>query len=325
MGNGMKRMRPRVNQGGRLAVRLQDLGQRLSFIILVCAALVLLLAGRTETERMEVFRSALSDFTAPLLEVSSRPVQVLRASFEQFDQYFNTLEENQILRARLARLQTWHSLALKLENENKEFRSLLNAQDVPEAPFISARVIGDLGSPFVHTVLINAGQKLGIQKGMPVIGSEGLIGQVVSAGQQVSRVLLLSDLNSRVHVRLETSGYHSVLAGDNEVQPQLFFLPARANVAVGDRLVTSGHGGVFPPDIPVGKISSLNGGASGNEVRVQTFSDEHRLTFVRVLQYRGHEAPPGTIGVTPVEARSKTNGGEAINESDVSPAIKREQ
>lgn len=294
----MTRLRPRIDQGGgRLAVRLQDLGQRLSFVILVLAAIILLLAGRAETERMEVFRTALSDFTAPLLEISSRPIQALRSGFENVDQYFNTLEENRILRAKLERLQAWHALALKLEHENKEFRSLLNAQDVPESPFISARVIGDLGSPFVHTVLINAGQKHGLQKGMPVVGSDGLIGQVVSAGKQVARVLLLSDLNSRVPVRLETSGYQAVLAGDNEVQPQLFYLPARAKVQVGDRVVTSGHGGVFPPGIPVGQVSSLDAGASKSEIRIQTFSDEHRLSFVRVLQYNGHESPPGTVGV----------------------------
>ncbi len=293
----MTKLRPRIDQGGgRLAIRLQDLGQRLSFVILVSAAIILLLAGRTETERMEVFRSALSDFTAPILEISSRPIQALRAGYEEVDLYFNTLEENRALRAKLERLQAWQALALKLQNENKEFRSLLNAQDFPESPYISARVIGDLGSPFVHTVLINAGQKHGVEKGMPVVGAEGLIGQVVSAGNKVSRVLLLSDLNSRVPVRLEASGYQSVLAGDNEVNPQLFYLPARAKIAVGDRLVTSGHGGVFPPGIPVGKVISLKNNASKTEIRVQTFTDEHRLSFVRVLQYHGAESPPGTIG-----------------------------
>lgn len=306
----MTRRRARIDQGGRLAVRLQDVGQRLSFLILVGAALILLLAGRAQSERMEIFRTTLSDFTAPLLELVSRPVQALRSNIEELDQYFNTVEENRILREKLERLETWHALALKLQNENKEFRSLLNAQDVPEAPFISARVIGDLGSPFVHTVLINAGQKHGIRKDMPVVGSEGLIGRVVSAGNQVSRVLLLSDLNSRVPVRQEASGYQSVLAGDNEIQPQLFYVPANADVKAGDRLVTSGHGGVFPPGIPVGMVSSTGGGASKNEIRVKTFTDEHRLSFVRVLQYRAPESPPGTVGIAAPGVAMKASSGD---------------
>ncbi len=185
-------------------------------------------------------------------------------------------------------------------------------------------MIGDLGSPFVRTVLINAGHKQGVEKGMPVIGVDGLIGQVVSAGKQVSRVLLLSDLNSRVPVRLEASGYQSVLAGDNEVQPQLFYLPPRAKIAAGDRLVTSGHGGVFPPGIPVGSIASLNGGPSGNETRVQTYTDEHRLTFVRVLQYRGQESPPGTIGVGPVAAPQVKTNEDALEEPSAPAAAAQE-
>lgn len=291
----MSRLRKTRDQGGRPAISLQDLGQRLSFVILACAAVILLFAGRSGNEQMEQVRTALSDVTAPLLEFSSRPVQMLRAGFEGVDQYFNSVEENQILRKELARLQAWQSLALKLQNENKEFRSLLNAQDLPEPPFISARVIGDLGSPFVHTVLINVGQKQGVKKDMPVVGADGLIGRIVSSGNNVSRVLLLSDLNSRVPVRLEGSGYQSVLAGDNETNPQLFYLPVGANISVGDRIVTSGHGGVFPPGIPIGTISSVNKGASTSEIRIRTFMDEHRLGFVRVIQYKGVEAPPGTM------------------------------
>lgn len=321
----MSRLRTGKDQGGRLAVNLQDLGQRLSFIILACAALLLLLAGRAGNEQIERVRVALSDITAPLLEFSSRPVQMMRSSFEEVDQYFNSVEENQILRKELARLQAWQSLALKLQNENKEFRSLLNAQDLPESPFISARVIGDLGSPFVHTVLVNVGQKQGVKKDMPVVGADGLIGRIVSAGNQVSRVLLLSDLNSRVPVRLEVSGYQSVLAGDNAINPQLFYLPVGVNVNVGDRVVTSGHGGVFPPGIPVGTISGVTKGASSSEIRVRTFSDEHRLGFVRVLQYNSAEAPPGTLGVAVTEGTAPKAETDIVSTSAPSSNTKRGQ
>lgn len=288
----MARLKPQMDRSGRLAISLQALGQRLSFVILLAAAMILLLAGRGNSERLETFRAMVSDITAPLLEMISWPVQALRSGYEEIDQYYSTVEENQRLRKEVERLTAWHSTALKLQQENKEFRSMLNVHDVPDAPYVSARVIGDLGSPFVHTVLINAGIKEGVQKDMPVVGPEGLIGRVVSAGSRVSRVLLLSDLNSRVPVRLEASGYQSVLAGDNENLPQLFYLPSGAKVKRGDRLITSGHGGVFPPGIPVGSVSRLDGGSAKDEVRVQTFADENRLSFVKVLQYRQPQSPP---------------------------------
>lgn len=296
----MIRRKSGIAQGGRLAISLQDLGQRLSFVILLCASIALLVAGRADNERMEAFRASLSDFTAPLLEISSRPVQMLRSNFAYFDQYFNTVEENRSLRKELERLQAWQALALKLQNENKEFRSLLNAQELPATPYISARVIGDLGSPFVRTMLINAGKDHGVMNDMPVVGADGLIGRVVSSGKKVARVLLLSDLNSRVPVRFEASGYQSVLAGDNEVSPQLLYLPLGVKVNVGDRLVTSGHGGVFPPGIPIGTVSSVTASNSASEIRVKAFADEHRIGFVRILQNNSVEVPPGTTRVNPV-------------------------
>ena len=279
-----------------MAISLQDLGQRLSFFLVVIAAIALLLAGKAESEKMEIFRAQVTDLTAPILEIFSRPMQMLRASFAEIDVYFSTTEENRLLREKVERLQAWQAYALKLQQENLEFRSLLNVHDVPQMPYLSARVIGDLGSPFVHTVLINAGKKHGVQKDMPVIGAEGLIGRIVSAGNQVSRVLLLSDLNSRVPVRLEANGYQSVLAGDNDRQPLLVYLPDRARIKVGDRVVTSGHGGVFPPGIPVGVVSAVKNGPANLEARIQTFVDERRLSFVQILQYSDPEYPPGSVG-----------------------------
>ncbi len=320
----MIRRKSGIDQGGRLAISLQDLGQRLSFVILLCASIALLIAGRAENERMAAFRASLSDLTAPLLEVASRPVQMLRSNFAYIDQYFNTVEENRILRKELERLQAWHALALKLQNENKEFRSLLNAQELPATPYISARVIGDLGSPFVRTMLINAGKEHGVMNDMPVVGADGLIGRVVSSGKKVARVLLLSDLNSRVPVRFEVSGYQSVLAGDNEVNPQLLYLPLGVKVNTGDRLVTSGHGGVFPPGIPIGTVSSVKVSNSSSEIRVKTFADEHRIGFVRVLQYNVVEVPPGTTGVNPGNA-VQAEGPQILPASDEAIITKRGQ
>lgn len=295
-----------------MPVSLQDLGQRLSFLLVVIAAIVLFLAGKAESEKMEIFRAQVTDWTAPVLEVASRPMQILRESFAQLDIYFSTTEENRLLREKVERLQSWQALALKLQQENREFRFMLNMHDAPQMPYLSARVVGDMGSPFVHTVLINAGKKQGVQKDMPVTGPEGLIGRIVSTGNQISRVLLLSDLNSRVPVRLEANGYQSVLAGDNERQPLLVYLPDHAQIKVGDRVVTSGHGGVFPPGIPVGTVSAVKNGPANVEVRVQTFANERRLSFVQILQFSDPEYPPGTL-------KEKKVNNNSDNEQGISP------
>lgn len=270
----------------RLAVSLQALGQRLSFLVLVVIAVALLAAGRSATFPVQRVGTAISDLAAPVLELASRPVQVLRASFVDVDAFVRAVSENRRLRAEVERLQAWHGAALNLERENTHFRSLLNLQNVPQTRFVSARIISDAGSPFVRTLLINAGHTQGVREGMAVVGSDGLIGRIVLSGGQASRVLLLTDLNSRVPVSVEPGGYRAVLAGDNENLPKLSYLPAPAHIEPGSRLVTSGHGGLFPPGIPVGVVASVGNDLTGASTLVQPFADQERATFVRVLQYR---------------------------------------
>lgn len=284
----------------RAAVNLQSLGQRLSLFILLAAAVSLLIAGRSNSGRMEQLGAFISDLASPVLDVASRPAQMMRNSITGIDQFLNALSENRQLRTEVERLSAWKAAALRLQAENAGFRALLNVHDVPPAPYVSARVIGDVGSPFVHTVLVNAGVKQGLRKDMPVVGPDGLIGRLVSAGNQVSRILLLSDINSRVPVRLESSGYQGVLTGDNQNLPALSYLPASSPLKTGERLVTSGFGGVFPPGIPVGAIASIEpGNGSHPVVRIRMFSDESRLEFVRILLLSRPDDLNGPTGGSP--------------------------
>jgi rod shape-determining protein MreC len=104
---------------------------------------------------------------------------------------------------------------------------------------------------------------------------------VVEVGRNSSRLLLLTDLNSRVPVIVEASRYRGVLAGDNSDQPKLIFLPTNAKVNVGDRIVTSGHGGVFPPGLAVGVVSSIGDG----NIRIEPLVDFSRIEYVSILRY----------------------------------------
>jgi rod shape-determining protein MreC len=152
---------------------------------------------------------------------------------------------------------------------------------VPErgASFAAARVIGDSGGVFVRSVLINGGMVDGIQKGDAVVNGDGLIGRVAESGRRSGRVLLLSDLNSRIPVVGEKSRVRAILAGDNSPLPRLDFLPPNPGLNVGDRIVTSGHGGVFPAGLPIGRITSIG----DSDIRVEPFADFYRLEYVRII------------------------------------------
>jgi rod shape-determining protein MreC len=153
-------------------------------------------------------------------------------------------------------------------------------------------VIGESGGPFVRTLVLAAGERDGVRPQQAVVGARGLVGRVTDVGSDAARILLITDLNSRVPVLIEESGRRAILSGDNSAMPRLMFMEAEAQISAGDRVVTSGHGGVFPPGLPVGTVTEAEGGA----LRVRPFAQWSRLDNVSVLRYRSPALDPGADG-----------------------------
>ncbi|MGH6719050.1 MAG: rod shape-determining protein MreC, partial [Alphaproteobacteria bacterium] len=204
--------------------------------------------------------------------------------------------DNARLRDENASLLQWRDTARRLAGENEDLRAF--ARVVPDArsSFVTARVVATSGGTFVHTLLIGAGAEQGVETGQAVIAPEGLVGRIVEVGNHTARVLLLTDLNSRVPVRLESSRDRAILAGDNSRRLRLQFLPEQAVVAVDDRVVTSGEGGLIPPGLPAGVVTDWTGGVA----LVRPLVDAQRLEFVTVLDYTVPGALPETREAGPL-------------------------
>jgi rod shape-determining protein MreC len=147
--------------------------------------------------------------------------------------------------------------------------------------YVTARVIANSGGAFVRMILINAGTEDRVGRGQAVITGEGLIGRLTEVGDRASRVLLITDLNSRIPVTIEGTHVPAVLAGDNSERPRLLYVPTGNAVKVGDRIVTSGEGGVFPPGLPIGVVSAIDGGGA----RVEPYVELSQLGYVMVVDY----------------------------------------
>jgi rod shape-determining protein MreC len=190
--------------------------------------------------------------------------------------------ENVRLREQNERLLEWQSVARQLALENAALRQLLSAEVEDEHPTaVTARVVADAGGPFVQTVIVNAGADQGVAKGMAAVNERGLVGRVIEVGRRSARVLLLTDFNSRVPVMVEPSRDQAILAGDNSREPGLVFLPLNPRLSVGDRVVTSGRGGVLPPGLAVGVVSRIG----EDKVAVAPLVDWDRLAYLRLLEY----------------------------------------
>ncbi|MBL0932042.1 MAG: rod shape-determining protein MreC, partial [Alphaproteobacteria bacterium] len=220
-----------------------------------------------------------------------KPIDTAARMIDTARHYADVHEENRRLREENLRLLHWQQVARNLEAENRAMRDMQRVATEPGLTFVTARVIADAGGAFVRSVLIAAGTRDGIAKGQPALVPDGLVGRVGETGERAARVLLLTDLNSHVPVPIEGTRDRAIIDGDNSDMPKLTFLSSGARPQLGDRIVTSGDGGVFPPGLPVGIV--VQTGEHG--VRVRPFADFHRLEAIRIVDY-------GLAGTLPVAA-----------------------
>lgn len=255
------------------------LAQRLAVPFLVLASLLLIVLGKADLIMFERVRVAAADLMAPILAALASPAASVANGVSHVEGLFDLYEENLRLRQDNERLMQWQTVARRLAAENEQLRALTHYQPRGANLSITAQVIANSGGAFARNVLVDAGAREGVTRGQAGMTGEGLIGRVAEVGERTARILLLSDLNSRIPVVVGASGQRAVLAGDNSAEPLLLFLPANNPVKIGDRVVTGGAEGVFPPDLPVGTVASID----GDRVRVAPFAALAKLDYVRIV------------------------------------------
>jgi rod shape-determining protein MreC len=270
----------------------------MTLALLGAAAIALLAIEKTNPEVAESARGAAADVIAPILDLLSRPSASAAQAIDSVRDLGRLREENAQLKLQQARLLQWQTVAHRLDHENQELRKLLNLAPDPKARFVTARVVGGSGGAFVRSILVAAGSKDGVRKNQAAITGEGLIGRVSEVGERAARILLLTDVNSNIPVFVERTRERAIAHGDSSNTMALKYVPGDLAATVGDRIVTSGHGGVFPPGLPVGIITAVQGGT----VTVQPFVDWEQIEYVRLVDYdlsglllpmAGQEQPKG--------------------------------
>ncbi len=246
---------------------------------LILAAFGLMILGKADAVLVERMRANVTDAVAPILGAMSKPVATAADWMANAESMVALYKENERLRVENERLLRWQAVGRKLEAENRELKGLLNFAPEREINFVSARIIADHGGAYAQSFVVNAGALSGVRPGQAVTTGIGLVGRTDAVGARSARVLLITDLNSRIPILVEHSRIRAILAGDNTNRPRLIHLPPGAVVSPGDRIVTSGHGGAFPPGIAIGIVSAV----SDNGISVQPYVNYDRLEYVRIL------------------------------------------
>jgi rod shape-determining protein MreC len=262
--------------------------RRLLVGLLVLLLLGLFLLWRIDSPRVERFRAALVDAVVPNMEWALVPVTKMMGMFEDFQSYTRIYEQNQELKRELQKMTAWKEAARQLGEQNARLLDLNKVRLDPKLTYITGQVLADSGSPFRQSVLVNVGARDGIRDGWACMDGLGYVGRISGVGARTSRVILVTDSNSRIPVTVQPAGQRALLSGDNSPLPLLEFVENADDVAPGDRVVTSGDGGVLPAGLLVGQVVRGN----DKRLRVVLSADYQRLEFLRVL--RSHELAPLT-------------------------------
>jgi len=277
---------------------------RLMLGALVVMLLGLFLLWRIDSPRVERLRMEITDRVIPNFSAITAPVTAAVNILRSARSYTRIYQQNQELRRELQQMKAWKEAALQREQENARLLDLNNVRLDPKFTKITGVVLADSGSPFRQTVLLNVGRRDGIVDGWAAIDGIGLVGRIAGVGERTSRVILLTDTSSRIAVSIESNGQRAMIVGDNTSRPPLEFLETPETVRPGDRVVTSGDGGVFPSGLLVGQVTQTQSG----RLRVRLAADMQRLEFLRVVRHQPREAIPTAgdlVGVQLPEPRGE--------------------
>jgi rod shape-determining protein MreC len=238
--------------------------------------------GVFQAEAYGVSRKAADAVAAPVGGVLAGPIRWTGAGVDYVKGYFFAVSENRRLKEELTEARQWRDAALALRHTNERYRILLGLKTDPPIPMVSARIVMDARGPFANTRLADVGEEKGVQPGYPVMSENGLVGRIIGVTSGASRVLLLTDVASRTPVMIDRTNARAILAGDGGPNPKLDYLRGTNPVREGDRVVTSGDGGVLPRGLPVGLVAK---GLDGRW-RVVLSSDAAPIDYVRILKFQ---------------------------------------
>jgi rod shape-determining protein MreC len=275
----------------RLSIPLRQALARLSLPILIAVAFGTMLLGKADAPLVESARMVLADALTPIWAAVREPVTAAQRTVAEGQALWNLRTENARLAEENDRLRRWQAAALALEAENALLRRQLAWIPDPAPYFRTARVVADAGGTYARAVLLATGPQHAIRKGQVALDDRGFAGRVTEVGARSARVLLATDINSRIPVTLEGSRARAMMVGGNTARPRLQHWPEGVQPQEGDRVVTSAEAGAFPAGLPVGIVRRSQSGAA----EVELFAQLERLDVLRLFDF-------GLAGILPPEA-----------------------
>ncbi len=261
----------------RSALLKKGARQKFSLVFLLIFAIIIFFLDTHQFKLIKFTKTLINDGIYRLANISTAPFKLLPKLNDKIKETAFAVKENKDLKAELEKFKNKEFQVEFLKNQNDSLRKILESDIKIKGKSILAKVLLDKDSPFLKSIVINRGSKSGINKGMPVVDGNYLVGKIVEVNYLSSRVLLLNDLNSRIPITFGEDSVQAILSGTGDIKPVLEYLPELYEPYGNLTVFTSGKDGIFLPGIPVGKTEM-----DEMDVKVSLFSDPNQLSFVTV-------------------------------------------
>ena len=273
----METSREDVGIAIRSAFLAKGTKQRFSLFVLIVLSIIFLFVETIETKPLNYLRSFIKDTIYRGSLVVSIPFKGFDSVVGHISDHINLYSNYNKLKIENNKLRNSISESDFLELENTQLRKLIDEQVSSSSNLVSSRIMMDKQSPYLNSLIINIGSNKNIKNGMAGLDGKNFIGRIVDVNFFSSRVLLVTDLNSKIPVIIEPTAHHAILTGHGKNELRLEFLPKNNNIKDGDKVYTSGKGGIFSPGIPVGSVK-----IEEDATTVSLFSDLSQITFINV-------------------------------------------
>lgn len=255
--------------------------RKLLVAALFVSALVFMMLSKADTLILNKISNSLARAFSPVIQVMQLPAEAVYAIYDKIRDISLVYSENKQLKAENTELLMLKNQVRTLKAENNLLGQMLNYAPPPEATYITAKIVAEEGDGFSHSLIAYSENTSQVRKGQVVLGAQSVVGRVESVSGSYIRVLLFTDINSKVPVISERNRIRGILSGDNTTVPKLLFTATGADIKEGDMIVTSGVAGVFPTGLPIGVVSKITKDA----IAVETISDIERLEYVKIVDY----------------------------------------
>tara|TARA_Y100001970_G_C14011214_1_gene738502 strand:+ start:134 stop:982 length:849 start_codon:yes stop_codon:yes gene_type:complete len=256
--------------------------QRFSLVVLILFSIIFLILGRFNFKAIDYTKIAIKELVYRSSFIVSIPENYLLDSYIRLKQHFVYFEEYQNLIVENKELKSQKNIENFILEENKKLKMIIDDY-LQVSDEIFAKIIIDKKSPFLRSIIVNKGSKDRIKKGMAVLDGEYLIGKVVEVNYSTSRVLLVSDLNSKIPVTIEPGSYQCILSGTGKNDGVIQYLKENYEIEEKSLVYTSGSGGLYKAGVPIGEIRYNE---NDNKRYVNFLSDLSQLKFVKIVSYK---------------------------------------